>query len=68
MDSAQDAEKVTTIPGFNPSGSEVVAEIKRRAEELMNYVEENVPSNRRRSIGLTELEGAAMWLVKANFP
>lgn len=59
--------RVSTLPDFNPSGSEVVAEIKRRTEELIAYVQANVPSNRQRSVGLTELEGAAMWLVKANF-
>jgi len=67
MDSAHDAEKVSTLPGFNPSGSEVVAEIKRRTEELIGFIEENVPSNRQRSIALTNYEQAAMWAVKANF-
>jgi hypothetical protein len=57
----------TTLPGFNPSGSEVVAEIKRRTEELMRYIEEAVPNNRARSIALTNYEQAAMWAVKANF-
>jgi hypothetical protein len=67
MHSAQDNEKVTTLPAFNPSGSEVVAEIKRRTEELISYIEQNVPSNRQRSIALTNYEQAAMWAVKANF-
>jgi len=67
MDSAADDQKVTTLPGFNPSGSEVVAEIKRRTEELLSYIEENVPSNRQRSLALTNYEQAAMWAVKANF-
>lgn len=67
MDSAPDAQKVTTLPGFNPSGSEVVAEIKRRTEELIEYIEQNVPSNRQRSVALTNYEQAAMWAVKANF-
>ena len=57
----------TTIPNFNPSGSEVVAEIKRRTEELMDYLHEAVPENRHRSIALTNYEQAAMWAVKANF-
>lgn len=67
MDSVQDSEKITTIPGFNPSGSEVVDKIKKLTEELINYIENNVPSNRRRSIALTNYEQAAMWAVKANF-
>lgn len=57
----------STLPNFNPSGSEVVAEIKRRTEELMAYLRDNVPNNRERSIAITNYEQAAMWAVKANF-
>ena len=60
--------KETTKPEFNPSGSDVVAEIKARTEALMEYLRENVPDNRCRSIALTNYEQAAMWAVKANFP
>lgn len=67
MDSVQDEEKVTTLPAFNPSGSEVVNNIKQLTEDLIRYIEENVPSNRRRAIALTNYEQAAMWAVKANF-
>jgi hypothetical protein len=59
--------KETTIPSFNPSGSEVVAEVKRRTEELMKFIRSSVPENRCRSIALTNYEQAAMWAVKANF-
>lgn len=59
--------KETTIPSFNPSGSEVVAETKRMTEELMEYIRANVPENRQRSIAMTNYEQAAMWAVKANF-
>lgn len=58
---------VTTNPDFNPSGSSVVDEIKQRTEELITFIEANVPSNRQRSIALTNYEQAAMWAVKANF-
>lgn len=57
----------TTLPKFNPSGSEVVAEIKERTEALLSYLREHVPDNRCRSIALTNYEQAAMWAVKANF-
>ena len=57
----------TTLPEFNPSGSDVVAETKRLTEALMSYVVNNVPDNRCRSIALTNYEQAAMWAVKANF-
>lgn len=60
-------EKVTTIPGFNPSGSDVVANIKAMTEELIQYVEKNVPEGRRKALALTNYEQAAMWAVKANF-
>lgn len=59
--------KETTLPGFNPSGNEVVAGIKQRTEELMEFLRSNVPDNRCRSIALTNYEQAAMWAVKANF-
>lgn len=59
--------KETTLPDFNPSGSNVVDGIKHRTEELMEYLRENVPDNRHRSIALTNFEQAAMWAVKANF-
>lgn len=57
----------STLPEFNPSGDERVAEIKRMTEELMKYLRENVPENRCRSIAITNYEQAAMWAVKANF-
>ncbi len=57
----------TTLPDFNPSGSDVVSETKRMTEELMEYIRSNVPENRQRSIALTNYEQAAMWAVKANF-
>jgi hypothetical protein len=59
--------KATTIPNFNPSGSEVVAELKARTESLLDYIRERVPANRERSIAITNYEQAAMWAVKANF-
>jgi len=59
--------KVTTLPEFNPSGSDIVAEIKSRTEDLIKYIEANVPNNRQRSVALTNYEQAAMWAVKANF-
>jgi len=61
------AEKESTLPEFNPSGSDVVAGIKQRTEELMQFLREKVPDNRCRSIALTNYEQAAMWAVKANF-
>ena len=57
----------STLPDFNPSGSEVVAGIKQRTEELLAFITEHVPSNRERSIAITNYEQAAMWAVKANF-
>ena len=57
----------STLPSFNPSGSEVVAGIKARTEDLLAYLRDNVPNNRERSIAITNFEQAAMWAVKANF-
>ena len=57
----------STMPNFNPSGSDVVQSIKEQTEYLLAYIKENVPSNRERSIALKNYEQAAMWAVKANF-
>jgi hypothetical protein len=65
MDTKKDVP--TTLPGFNPSGSDVVATIKAKTEDLMQYLRDNVPDNRCRSIAITNYEQAAMWAVKANF-
>ncbi len=61
------AEIETTLPDFNPTGDERVAGIKSRTEDLMNFLRQNVPDNRCRSLALTNYEQAAMWAVKANF-
>lgn len=60
-------QNASTLPDFNPSGSDVVAGIKERTEALLDFVRENVPGNRERSIAITNYEQAAMWAVKANF-
>ena len=60
-------KEYSTNPDFNPSGSEVVDGIKSRVEGLMEYIDENVPDNRQRSIALMNLEQGSMWAVKANF-
>lgn len=60
-------DKASTIPTFNPSGSDVVAEIKSRTEDLLDYIRAAVPANRERSLAVTNYEQAAMWAVKANF-
>jgi hypothetical protein len=67
MPSAKKPGEPSTLPAFNPSGSPVVAEIKRRTEDLLEYLRENVPDNRERSLAITNLEQGAMWAVKANF-
>lgn len=56
-----------TLRDFNPSGSKVVDEIKRRTDELIQFLQENVPAGRHRSLAETNYEQAAMWAVKANF-
>ena len=60
-------EKASTLPEFNPSGSDVVAGVKERTEELLAYIRKHVPANRERSIAVTNYEQGAMWAVKANF-
>lgn len=54
---------------FNPSGDPDIADIKRRAAELIDAVDAlPAPTGeaaRVRAIAMTEIEGAAMWVVKA---
>lgn len=57
----------STLPDFNPSGSEVVAALKAKTEDLLKFIRDHVPENRERSIAITNYEQAAMWAVKANF-
>jgi hypothetical protein len=61
------SDNVTTLPKFNPSNNEHVDFIKSRTEELMQYIQANVPKNRQSDQALLLFEAAAMWAVKANF-
>lgn len=67
MDSTAGADKVTTLPAFNPTNNAQVAKVKQMTEDLIKYIEENVPAGRHRSVALTNYEQAAMWAVKAFF-
>lgn len=67
MGNERDARQPSTLPHFNPSGSDVVAELKAKTEDLLAYIQENVPAGRERSIAITNYEQACMWAVKANF-
>lgn len=60
-------EKVTTIPGFNPFGNEIVVEIKKCTEEFIEYMQANVPDGRHKAIALTNYEQATMWAIKGYF-
>lgn len=55
---------VTNV-NFNPSGDQIITEIKARGNELAEFIEANVAPGRRRSVALTQLEQALMWAVKA---
>lgn len=61
------SDSASTIPSFNPSGKSEVDAIKEMTETIMQFLRENVPENRERSIAITNYEQAAMWAVKANF-
>ena len=54
---------------FNPGGNKNIAEIKGRAAELMDIVNRLQGMNQDlgdlKKTAMTELEGAAMWCVKA---
>lgn len=55
-----------TAKDFNPSGNELVDEIKGAANVLAEVVNK-LPPSRRRSIALTHIETASMFAVKAVF-
>ncbi len=63
----QAKDDASTLPKFNPSNNPVVDGIKQRTEDLMQYLRDNCPDNRCRSIAITNYEQAAMWAVKSNF-
>ena len=57
----------TTLPGFNPTGNEAVAEIKQRTEDLLRMIEAAVPDGWRKRDAMRDYEKAAMLAVKAIF-
>jgi len=57
----------STNPSFNPSNNEVVDKIKVLTDELISFIETNIPTSRQKSIALTNYEQAAMWAVKSVF-
>jgi hypothetical protein len=61
---ASKSKTSVTDVGFNPSNNNEIHEIKTKVNELAAIIGE-LPPGRRRSIALTELEGASMWAVKA---
>ena len=51
---------------FNPSQTDLVAQIKQKTAELINLCEElKVKDGRLASLAQTDYESAAMWAVKA---
>lgn len=54
-----------TDPNFNPSNNQVVAGLKEGARNTEQFILDNIPEGRRRSIALTKLEDFSMWAVKA---
>lgn len=57
-----------TAKDFNPSGNDLVAEIKEKANDLAATINKLPDSSgRRRSIALTHVETASMFAVKGVF-
>jgi hypothetical protein len=54
-----------TDPKFNPSGSEVISGLKDGVIAMEQFILDNIPAGRRRSVALTKLEDFSMWAVKA---
>ena len=60
-------ESTPTFAHFNPTNNENVAEIKRRTDELITFVQEVGKDKRRVALAVTNYEQAAMWAVKSLF-
>lgn len=56
-----------TAKDFNPSGSEVVDQLKAAANAYAETVNRLLPASRRRQIALDNIEAASMFAVKAVF-
>lgn len=56
-----------TNKDFNPSQSEVVANIKEYTDNLIDYLIDNLPEGKDRAVAITNYQQAAMWAVRANF-
>jgi len=54
-----------TDPKFNPSNNQTVDGIKNAVVDMEQYIIDNIPNGRRRSVALTKLEDFSMWAVKA---
>ena len=56
---------------FNPSGNDAVDKIKRRAADLIDWIDHLIHESgdperaRLKALAMTEVESAAMWAVKA---
>ncbi|AGH07415.1 hypothetical protein SUFG_00048 [Sulfitobacter phage phiCB2047-B] len=50
---------------FNPSGDQVIYGIKDAVVDMEQYILDNIPNGRRRSVSLTKLEDFSMWAVKS---
>jgi hypothetical protein len=58
------SKTTVTDTSFNPSGNEAIHDIKTKANAVAEAINA-LPPTRRRSVALTQLEGALMWAVKA---
>lgn len=59
-----------TFKNFNPTGNATVAAIKEATDKLISLVESiegNGATQRRKAIAITNYEQAAMWAVKSLF-
>lgn len=54
-----------TDTNFNPSNNQVIAGLKEGAVNMEQFILDNIPPGRRRSVALTKLEDFSMWAVKA---
>ena len=56
-----------TLRGFNPTNNQIVDDIKKYTDRLVEYISINCPENRCRNISIVNYQQAAMWAVRSNF-
>lgn len=59
------SENMVFVTDVNDTASDILDELRPEYIRLAEYIEENIPNGRLRSLALTNLEQSLMWAVNA---